>query len=87
LICDIMMPKENGYEVMRRVRALEAERGVPTSQQLPAIALTALAGSEDRVCALKAGFQSHVPKPVERVELILVIASIVGLWRQGPVAN
>jgi PAS domain S-box-containing protein len=87
LICDIMMPKEDGYEVMRRVRALEAERGAPTSQQLPAIALTALAGSEDRVCALKAGFQSHVPKPVEPVELILVIASIVGLWRQGPVAN
>jgi PAS domain S-box-containing protein len=75
LVCDINMPDEDGYEVLRRIRALEYQRGVPLTQRIPAIALTAIARSEDRLRALSAGFQMHVAKPVELAELILVIAT------------
>jgi PAS domain S-box-containing protein len=77
LICDIAMPGEDGYEVMKRVRTLEAERGVKWSQRIPAIALTAMASREDWVCALSAGFNMHVTKPVEPVELATMIFSMV----------
>jgi CheY-like chemotaxis protein len=71
------------YAMLRRVRSLEAKRGVETPQQIPAIALTALTGDEDRLRALSAGFQSHIAKPAEPAELMLVIANIAGLWRHG----
>jgi signal transduction histidine kinase len=83
LVCDIAMPGEDGYSALRRVRALEHERGVAPQQQIPAIALTAMARSEDRLQALNAGFKMHVCKPVEPVELVIVIASIVGQLGQG----
>jgi PAS domain S-box-containing protein len=77
LVCDIAMPDEDGYEVISRIRKLETQRGVPFSQRLPAIALTALARPEDRVQALGAGFQMHVAKPVELAELVVVIESLI----------
>jgi PAS domain S-box-containing protein len=77
LVCDIAMPGEDGYEVISRIRKLETQRGVPFSQRLPAIALTALARPEDRVQALGAGFQMHVAKPVELAELVVVIESLI----------
>ncbi len=77
LVCDIAMPDEDGYEVSSRIRTLETQRGVPFSQRLPAIALTALARPEDRVQALGAGFQMHVAKPVELAELVVVIESLI----------
>jgi signal transduction histidine kinase/ActR/RegA family two-component response regulator len=73
LISDIGMPGEDGYALIRKVRAWEAERGV----RIPAVALTAYARVEDRLEALKAGYNMHVPKPVEPVELAVVIASLV----------
>jgi PAS domain S-box-containing protein len=73
LISDIGMPGEDGYELIRRVRALPAEGG----GKVPAIALTAYARVEDRMQALRAGYQMHVPKPVEMVELVAVAASLV----------
>ena len=76
LILDINMPGEDGYKALERVRALEAERGVALSEQIPAIALTALGRSEDRLKALAAGFRMHVAKPVEPAELAMVIASL-----------
>jgi PAS domain S-box-containing protein len=76
LTLDINMPGEDGYKVLERVRALEAERGVAPSDQIPAIALTALGRSEDRLRALAAGFRMHVAKPVEPAELAMVIASL-----------
>jgi CheY-like chemotaxis protein len=76
LILDINMPDEDGYRVLERVRALEAERGVAQPDQIPAIALTALGRSEDRLKALAAGFRMHVAKPVEPAELAIVIASL-----------
>jgi PAS domain S-box-containing protein len=78
LICDIAMPGEDGYAVLARVRALERELGIKTSRRIPAIALTALTHSKDRLRALAAGFQMHIAKPVEPVELMVVIASLVG---------
>jgi PAS domain S-box-containing protein len=83
LVCDIAMPMEDGYTALRRMRALEAARGVAASQRIPAIALTALSGNEDRLRALSAGFQYHIAKPADPVELITVIANIAGMWRQN----
>jgi signal transduction histidine kinase len=83
LVCDIAMPGEDGYSALRRVRALEHERGVEPQQQIPAIALTAKARSEDRLQALNSGFKMHVSKPVEPAELVIVIASVVGQREHG----
>jgi CheY-like chemotaxis protein len=73
LISDIGMPGEDGYELIRLVRQLPAETG----GKLPAIALTAYARVEDRMQALRAGYQMHVPKPVELAELVAVAASLI----------
>jgi signal transduction histidine kinase/CheY-like chemotaxis protein len=74
LISDIGMPEEDGYELIGKLRAAEAGLGV----RIPAIALTAYARVEDRVRALNAGFQVHIPKPIEPVELLAVVASLTG---------
>jgi PAS domain S-box-containing protein len=73
LVSDIGLPEEDGYSLIRRLRAAEAGTG----KRLPAIALTAFARTEDRLQALAAGYNMHVPKPVEPAELLLVIASLV----------
>lgn len=72
LISDIGMPDEDGYELIRRVRELPVARG----GKVPAIALTAYARLEDRMEALRAGYQMHVPKPVELAELAAVASSL-----------
>jgi CheY-like chemotaxis protein len=72
LVSDIEMPDVNGYELIRRLR--QSDRA--ELRRLPAVALTAYARTEDRLKALLAGFQTHVPKPVEPAELVTVIASL-----------
>ena len=74
LVSDIGMPHEDGYALIRKIRALSPEDG----GRVPAAALTAYARSEDRTRALAAGYQMHLPKPVEPGELALVVASLVG---------
>jgi PAS domain S-box-containing protein len=74
LISDIGMPDEDGYALIRELRARAPERG----GDIPAVALTGYARSEDRTRALAAGFQAHVSKPVEAAELIMVVASLAG---------
>ncbi|HEU0179863.1 MAG TPA: CHASE3 domain-containing protein [Blastocatellia bacterium] len=74
LVSDIGMPDEDGYALIGKLRALGAKRG----GDVPAVALTAYARSEDRMRALASGFQMHVPKPIEAGELIVVIASLAG---------
>ncbi len=74
LVSDIGMPEEDGYALIRQVRALPAERG----GGMPAVALTAYARSEDRMKAVLAGFQMHVTKPVEPAELLTMVASLAG---------
>jgi CheY-like chemotaxis protein len=77
LVSDIAMPEEDGYELLKKIRALPPERGGRT----PAIALTAHSLVQDRLQSLRAGFQSHVPKPVVPEELVEVVASIIHLRR------
>ncbi len=74
LISDIGMPGTDGFELLRRVRALGSDRG----GKVPAIALTAFARSEDRTRALRAGFLVHVSKPVDPSELVATVASVAG---------
>jgi CheY-like chemotaxis protein len=80
LICDIGMPAIDGYELIRRIRSDETLR----SAHIPAVALTALARIEDRVKALSAGYQMHVAKPIEPVELVSMIASVATLGNKRP---
>ncbi|MDQ3801594.1 MAG: response regulator, partial [Acidobacteriota bacterium] len=74
LISDLGMPVEDGYSLIKKVRALPADRG----GLIPAAALTAYARVEDRMRVLRAGFQIHLPKPVEPAELVAVMASLSG---------
>jgi PAS domain S-box-containing protein len=73
LVCDIAMPGEDGYSVLRKIRAWQSAAGDTPLQRMPALALTAFAQREDRIRALTAGFQMHVTKPVAPEELIVVI--------------
>jgi len=77
LISDIAMPDEDGYTLLKKVRALPPEHG----GRIPALALTAHSLVQDRLQSLRAGFQSHVPKPVVPEELVEVVASIIHLRR------
>jgi CheY-like chemotaxis protein len=74
IVSDIGMPQMDGYSLIRKIRALPGERGGRT----PAVALTAYARSEDAQRAFAAGFQMHVSKPVEPVELATVVANLGG---------
>jgi PAS domain S-box-containing protein len=74
LISDIGMPAEDGYSLIRKVRALPPERG----GNVPAAALTGYASRADYLKALSAGYQSHIKKPIELEELLAVIASLTG---------
>jgi PAS domain S-box-containing protein len=72
LVSDIGMPLMDGYALIEKVRQLSAERG----GRIPAAALTAYAGREDRMRVLSAGYQMHIPKPVEPAELTTVVANL-----------
>ncbi|BAY43954.1 PAS/PAC sensor hybrid histidine kinase [Scytonema sp. HK-05] len=73
LISDIGMPEQDGYSLIRQIRALPREQG----GDIPAIALTAYAGDKDRSLALAAGFQRHLSKPVMPDHLANVVAELV----------
>ena len=74
LVSDIEMPGEDGYTLIRKIRALSPERGGKT----PAVALTAFGRPEDRIRSLMAGFNIHVSKPVDPDELTAIVASLAG---------
>jgi CheY-like chemotaxis protein len=73
LVSDIGMPDEDGYRLIRKVRAMPN-----ANKDIPAIALTAFARSEDRRRAALAGFQTHLAKPIEAPELIANVANLSG---------
>ena len=73
LLSDIAMPGEDGYALIRQVRALAADRG----GRIPAAALTAYATLEDRRKALLAGYNEHIPKPVDPSRLIATVAGLM----------
>ena len=72
LVSDLAMPGEDGYSLIRKVRALEAKTG----KQIPVVALTSYVRVEDRARALSAGFNMFVPKPVQPEELIMALVSL-----------
>ena len=74
LVCDISMPEVDGYALIGRVREMAPEDG----GGIPAVALTAYGRAIDRIRALSAGFNMHIPKPVEPAELATVVASLTG---------
>jgi CheY-like chemotaxis protein len=84
LVCDIAMPDEDGYSLLGRIRALGEDRG----GGVLAVALTALAGDEDRRRARAAGFQAHLAKPVAIDRILSVLAKVLesrksngGAWK------
>ena len=74
LLSDLAMPGEDGYDLIRKIRALPPDRG----SHLPAAAVTARTGLEDRRRALAEGFQVYVPKPVSGEDLVAVVARLGG---------
>ena len=74
IVSDIGMPEEDGYSLMRKIRAMPPDRG----GQTPAVALTAYARREDVQRAFAAGFQLHVSKPIEPDRLATVVANLGG---------
>jgi CheY-like chemotaxis protein len=79
LISDIAMPEEDGYLLIKKIRARSAENG----GDIPAAALTAYAKIEDRVSILAAGFQMYLAKPADPSELIAVVSSLARRRRQA----
>jgi signal transduction histidine kinase len=74
LVSDLAMPDEDGFSFIRKVRSRPAGKG----GDVPAAALTAYVRTEDRVRALAAGFQKHLPKPIDPSDLIAAVASLAG---------
>jgi CheY-like chemotaxis protein len=70
LLSDISMPQNDGFWLIAQVRALSLARG----GKIPAAALTSLTSAEDRARILRAGFQHHIPKPVDPEQLVAVVA-------------
>jgi CheY-like chemotaxis protein len=73
LLCDIAMPSEDGYSLLRRIRALGEARG----GDVRALALTAFASEEDRVRTREAGFVEHLVKPVDIPQLLAMVAGLL----------
>jgi signal transduction histidine kinase/ActR/RegA family two-component response regulator len=80
LLSDIAMPGEDGYALIRRVRSRSGETG----GRIPAAALTAYATLEDRAKAIRAGYDEHIPKPVDPTRLIGAVALLVDADRHDP---
>lgn len=83
VISDVGMPRENGYELIRRLRDLPRDKGGGT----PAIACTGYARAEDRARAIDAGFDAVVPKPVDLDLLVRTIAHVAGVREPGSGAD
>ena len=80
ILSDIGMPEQDGYDFIRKVRHLPSECGGET----PAAAVTAFARSDDRTRALRSGFQMHLAKPVDPMELLAAVASLAGRTPDSP---
>ncbi|MCC5626039.1 response regulator, partial [Nostoc sp. CHAB 5715] len=81
LISDIGMSEQDGYTLIRKLRSLEPEKG----GRIPAIALTAYTREEDRLEALRAGFQQHLSKPIDPTKLITMVVDVLKLPVEVPV--
>lgn len=83
LLSDIGMPAQDGYDLIQQVRSLSPEAG----GQTPAAALTAYVRGEDRNRAIAAGFQLHVPKPIDPAQLLSVVRQLVQLQQSQTINN
>ena len=79
LISDIGLPEIDGYQLLERIRQHDSKDG----GAIPAIALTAFAGTDDRRRALRAGYQAHLAKPVDSGDLLATTASFAELIKQS----
>ena len=79
LLVDVMMPGMDGYDLMRKVRALPPEK----NGRVPAATITARSVLEDRLESLRAGFQSHLAKPIDPDELVELVQALVGADRSA----
>ena len=79
LLVDVMMPGMDGYDLMRKIRAMPAEK----NGRVPAATITARSVLEDRLESLRAGFQSHLAKPIEPDELVELVQALVGADRSA----
>ncbi|MEA5578343.1 chemotaxis protein CheB [Anabaena sp. UHCC 0451] len=77
LLSDIGLPEEDGYALIRKIRALSAEEG----GQIPAVAITGYAGDAEQAESVAAGFQLHIKKPIEPDQLVKVVAALAGRSR------
>jgi PAS domain S-box-containing protein len=75
LVCDLAMPGEDGYSLVRRIQVLEESEG----RRLPALAVSAYARSEDRTKAIRSGFQNYLAKPIDAIELLAVVSRLASL--------
>jgi PAS domain S-box-containing protein len=82
LVCDIGLPGEDGYSLLKGLRKLETDRQLP---RVAALALTAFAREDDQKHALQAGFDRHLPKPVDPDTLLTTLAEMIS--KQGSAAN
>lgn len=74
LLSEVILPKEDGYSLVKRIRSLKPEQG----SRIPAIAVTVAAGEADRTRALTAGFNAHVSKPVDLDKLVEIVVMLAG---------
>ena len=74
IVSDLAMPETDGFELIRRIRALPSDRG----GGVPAVAVTAYARAEDSERSLSSGFQAHVTKPIDSERLLSTIADLAG---------
>jgi len=75
IVCDIGMPQEDGYHLIRKVRSLQPERG----GRIPAVTLTGYVSADDVTRALTAGYQLHVAKPLDPAALVAAVAGLAGV--------
>jgi PAS domain S-box-containing protein len=87
LICDIALPDEDGYAVLKRLRMLETTAGTRMSERIPAIAITAKASQDDWWRARSAGFDKYLSKPVEPSELVTLIAGLLKIGSNGALSS
>jgi CheY-like chemotaxis protein len=80
LVSDLSMPDGDGYELIRTIRALAPDRG----GRVPAAALTAQGRPEDKVLALRAGFQLHLAKPLSPADVAAAVAVLAGRRADDP---
>ncbi|MFT3859509.1 MAG: ATP-binding cassette domain-containing protein [Aquabacterium sp.] len=78
ILCDIALGEDDGHDVMRRIRQMEAQRGIPLNQRVAAVALSGFSAPSDRMRSMMSGFQAHLAKPVDPKELVYTLSRVAG---------